>query len=269
MNKIRLRFSKFGTLAFIGHLDFLRVFQQTIRRAALPAAFSQGFNPHLLLSFALPLPLGMESANDYVDLTLAEDMPCDEIAVRLNSAAPNGLVIHAAYPASDKAASVVVAADYVITTAGAPPPHPRKGSNAPLDPDIETAFHAVSEKVSERMAEILRAKEIIVPKKTKKGVRDTDIRGDIFGLEMRTGTEMSFGFEGMCSNVHAPPAFGFEGMCCDSHAPPAMHLRLAAGSARFLNPLIVAELLLGEKPCVSAITRVELYRDGETGLVRL
>ncbi|MCL2224202.1 MAG: TIGR03936 family radical SAM-associated protein, partial [Defluviitaleaceae bacterium] len=114
MHKIRLRFSKTDTLRFIGHLDFLRVVQQTIRRAALPVAFSQGFNPHILISFALPLPLGMASLNDYADLTLTDEIPFSEITERLNAAAPVGLTINAAYPAEDKAASVVCVADYVI-----------------------------------------------------------------------------------------------------------------------------------------------------------
>jgi len=57
MNKIRLRFSKTGTLCYLGHLDFLKVFTQAIRRSGLPIAYSQGFNPHQIISFALPLPL--------------------------------------------------------------------------------------------------------------------------------------------------------------------------------------------------------------------
>ncbi|MCL2456261.1 MAG: TIGR03936 family radical SAM-associated protein, partial [Defluviitaleaceae bacterium] len=87
MQKIRLKFSKTKTLRFIGHLDFLRVFQQTIRRAGLPAAFSQGFNPHLMISFALPLPLGMESLNDYADITLESEASFDDIVKKINDAA--------------------------------------------------------------------------------------------------------------------------------------------------------------------------------------
>lgn len=250
--KIRLRFSKRGTLTFIGHLDFLRVFQQTIRRAALPAAFSQGFNPHLQISFALPLPLGMESVNDYADLTLADEMPCAEITTRLNAAAPDGLTVHEAYPAEDKAASVVVAADYLleIMTLGALPPNPHEGVNAPLH---ETALRAVSG----RITEILRAEKIIVPKKTKKGIKDTDIRPDIIAIELCDSEEVEPG--GMCGNSHGSPV----------PTSRLARMRLSAGSARFLNPLIVAELILGEKPSVSAITRLELYRANERNLVRL
>jgi radical SAM-linked protein len=205
MFKIRLRFSKHGTLRFIGHLDFLRVFQQTIRRGALPAAFSQGFNPHLLISFALPLPLGMASENDYADITLAQDVSPAEIIQKLNAAAPPGLTINAAYPAENKAAAVVCVADYFLPCSPAP-----------------------------QLDEVLQAKEIIIAKKTKKGVKDTDIRGDILGLEAREDGVL---------------------------------MRLSAGSARFLNPLTVSELLFaGDKsPCAANITRRELYRQDESG----
>lgn len=195
MHKTRLRFSKSGALRFIGHLDFLRVFGQTVRRAGLPAAFSQGFNPHLLLSFALPLALGMESVNDYADLTLAEEISCAEVVEKLNAASPGGLFVHAAYPAENKAASVVSVADY----------------------SVAGTSHAIGE--------ILAAQSLVVPKKTKKGVRDVDIRADIF--DIRADGEKIF-------------------------------MRLSAGSARFLNPLIVAGLLL-ENPSAARISRLELY----------
>jgi len=222
--KIRLCFSKSGKLRFIGHLDFLRAFQQTIRRAGLPAAFSQGFNPHLLISFALPLPLGMESLNDYADLTLENDIAPDEIIKKLNAAAPGGLTIKSAYIAEDKAASIVTAADY----------------------SVKTCANAADE-LHKNIQEILQSDTIIIPKKTKKGIKDTDIRPDILAIELRTGEFLE------------------------------IFMRLSAGSARFLNPMTVAGLLINkenkkneengesEKPSAAAISRLELYRTGEAG----
>lgn len=206
MFKIRLRFSKSGRLRFIGHLDFLRVFQQTIRRAGLPAAFSQGFNPHLQISFALPLPLGMESVNDYADLTLTQESP--EIIEKLNAVAPSGLVINAAYSAENKAASVVAVADYLIKR--------KPVETSPLELAIGI---------------ILQSQTIVIPKKTKKGIKDTDIREDILELETR-GNDV--------------------------------FMRLSAGSARFLNPLTVAGLIF-ENPTTANITRLELYMQNENG----
>jgi len=201
-----MRFSKTGSLRFIGHLDFLRVFQQTIRRAGLPAAFSQGFNPHLQISFALPLPLGMESVNDYADLTLTEELSPAEIVEKLNAVAPSGLLVKAAYAAENKAASVVSVADYIL--------------NIPvISPE-----------------EILQQDKIIIAKKTKKGIKDTDIRPDILSLELQGS---------------------------------AVLMRLSAGSSRFLNPVTVAELIAveGEKPSVANISRIELYQENENGKI--
>jgi radical SAM-linked protein len=206
MIKIRLQFSKSDTLRFIGHLDFLRVFQQTIRRAGLPAAFSQGFNPHLQISFALPLSLGMESVNDYADLTLEEEISATEIIKKLNAAAPNGLTIKNAYPAENKAASVVSVADYAIA-----------------DCDFDKT----------KIEKILQSETIIIPKKTKKGIKDTEIRPDILSLE-------------------------FSGK-----NPTLLLMRLSAGSSRFLNPVTVTSLLFQEKQTTANISRLELYRETE------
>jgi len=208
--KIRLRFSKTGTLCFIGHLDFLRVFQQTIRRSGLPIAYSQGFNPHQILSFALPLPLGMESINDYADITLTTEMPENEIVTKLNAVAPQGLAFHAAYaPVGKPAAAATGVADYMLKM------------------DVSPEITAAVEK-------LLKTETLVIPKKTKSGIKDTDIRQDIFAVEVEE---------------------------------PGLKLRLSAGSGRFLNPLLVAEQILPVPPCNSMLQRLELYQQGENGKI--
>ena len=230
-HKIRLRFSKRDGLRFIGHLDFLRVFQQIIRRSGLPIAYSQGFNPHQIISFALPLPLGMESVHDYADITLTAGVPADEIVQSLNDAAPQGLRALAAYPVQGaNAAAATVAADYVIAL---PPGH------CGLDP---YALNVGADSISARdlqscIAKILQSETLIIPKKTKSGIKNTDIRPDIFSIETTDA---------------------------------GLKLRLSAGSARFLNPLLVAEQILQTTPCTSTISRVELYQtDGAGAFVSL
>ena len=221
MIKIRLRFSKTGPLRFIGHLDFLKVFQQTVARAKLPIAYSQGFNPHMLMSFALPLPLGMTSLGDYADIVLEAGMPEDEIISRLNAYSPEGLTVTGARGFSGQgAAAVVAAADYAFP--------------AELLPEG---------KAHEIIQNLLARESIVIPKKTKSGVKDTDIRPDI--LDIKISDE--------CRNIPEISAIESENQNC-------VLMRLVAGSARFLNPLIVAGLLLGHDADPSAITRVELYR---------
>ena len=211
MIKLRLCFTKTGPLRYIGHLDFLKVFQQTIRRAGLPVAYSQGFNPHIQLSFALPLPLGMTSANDYADLTLKHEMQEAKLLSNFNANAPDGLVLSSAKPFSGAgAAALATAADYFLFT----------------DIDASKAIDCILSKES-----------IVIPKKTKSGVKDTDIRPDIFHISKE-----------------------------DNH----ILMRLAAGSGRFLNPLVVAKLLINEDASPSSIIRNELYsQDNDKGLVPL
>ena len=62
MLKVRVKFSKEGAMKFIGHLDIMRYFQKAIRRANIPIAFSGGFSPHMIMSFAAPLGVGVTSA---------------------------------------------------------------------------------------------------------------------------------------------------------------------------------------------------------------
>lgn len=68
----RLKFQRLGPVKYLGHLDMLRYFQKAILRAGLPIRYSEGFNPHQILSFAYPLGVSMETKGDYLDLDLVE-----------------------------------------------------------------------------------------------------------------------------------------------------------------------------------------------------
>ena len=70
MTKIRVRFTKHGAIRYIGHLDVMRYFQKTIRRAKINVSYSGGFSPHQIMTFAAPLGVGLESDGDYMDLGL-------------------------------------------------------------------------------------------------------------------------------------------------------------------------------------------------------
>ena len=65
---IRMKFKKSGCMKFIGHLDVMRYFQKAIRRAEIDIAYSEGFSPHMIMSFAAPLGVGLTSEGEYVDL---------------------------------------------------------------------------------------------------------------------------------------------------------------------------------------------------------
>lgn len=89
--KIRLRFAKHGRLRWIGHHDVLRCLERLLRRARIPIAQTQGFNPHPRLSFALALALGIEGRREVVDFDLAQDMVPDRLLETLGQHSPEGL----------------------------------------------------------------------------------------------------------------------------------------------------------------------------------
>ncbi|MCL1789081.1 MAG: TIGR03936 family radical SAM-associated protein [Oscillospiraceae bacterium] len=96
---IRVFFSKTGNAKYISHLDLYRAMGRAIKRSALPVWITEGFNPHIYMTFALPLALGIESSGESVDLRLTHEIGFNEISERLNAVMPNGLdVIRTAAP---------------------------------------------------------------------------------------------------------------------------------------------------------------------------
>jgi radical SAM-linked protein len=89
--KVRLRFAKRGDLRLVSHHDLLRCLERTLRRAEIPVAVSQGFNPRPKIVFALAMALGIEGRREVVVLDLAEPVAPDEVLGRLKSASPPGL----------------------------------------------------------------------------------------------------------------------------------------------------------------------------------
>lgn len=67
---LRFKFKKYGPVVYIGHLDVMRYFQKVIRRTKIDAAYTEGYSPHLKLSFAQPLSVGIETDGDYFDLEM-------------------------------------------------------------------------------------------------------------------------------------------------------------------------------------------------------
>jgi len=89
--KVRLRFAKRGDLRLISHHDLLRCLERTLRRARIPMAISQGFNPRPKIVFVLALALGIEGRREVVELDLAEPIEPAEVLQRLSAASPSGL----------------------------------------------------------------------------------------------------------------------------------------------------------------------------------
>lgn len=169
-------------MRFIGHLDLLKLFQRCIKRARLPVAYSVGFNPHSLLSFALPLSLGMGSVGEYAELVLLEEMPEDELIERFNATLPKGLEIMKArrmLQGEKTAASLVAGGLYELYLPGA----------RSLESVIEALL--VSESVS-----------VTDQKKNK----EIDIRPKVFTLEAM-GEDRVSGIIATGSGAHLKPEF--------------------------------------------------------------
>lgn len=84
----RARVTKGETLRYISHLDYASLMQRTICRAKLPAVYSEGFNPHMKLSFASALAVGVTSEDEYMDFELWESIEPEMIVSRLNRQLP-------------------------------------------------------------------------------------------------------------------------------------------------------------------------------------
>ena len=89
MKTVRVFFAKEGRLKYISHLDVTRCLARVFKRSRLPIWYTQGFNPHAYLTFALPLPLGVESCCESFDFRLTEEVSCEEVTDRLNAVLPD------------------------------------------------------------------------------------------------------------------------------------------------------------------------------------
>lgn len=169
--KIRIRFKKEGAMKFIGHLDIMRYFQKVFRRADVDIEYSQGFSPHQLISFASPLGVGITSEGEYVDIFVHSSENSAAMIDKINGQMVEGMAILSFKQILDEtkhsnAMSLVAAADYVVDF--------REGTK----PKILDA-HAIER--------FLAQDEIIVTKKTKKSVSNTDIKPMIHRLEYKDG----------------------------------------------------------------------------------
>ena len=79
---VRMSFEKTGMAKFISHLDTVRCITRAMKRACVPIWFTEGFNPHAFLTFAMPLSLGFESYCETVDFRLMEEVDLEELKER-------------------------------------------------------------------------------------------------------------------------------------------------------------------------------------------
>ena len=91
MYKYRAEITKGEEIRYISHLDYAGVMERAIRRAKLPAAYSEGFNPHIKMAFASALSLGVVSEAEYMDFELTRPLCQPEVFEKLSQALPEGV----------------------------------------------------------------------------------------------------------------------------------------------------------------------------------
>jgi radical SAM-linked protein len=91
VSRISFIFSRSKPLAYLSHLDMMRLFIRALRRSELPMAYSEGFNPHPRLNLALPLPLGVTASNEPGEVSFNENLSPDRFIQALSEQLPDGL----------------------------------------------------------------------------------------------------------------------------------------------------------------------------------
>ncbi len=166
--KVRVKFCKEGAMKFIGHLDIMRYFQKAVRRAGIDVAYSEGFSPHMIMSFAAPLGVGITSTGEYFDMEIKTPVASAEAVERLNQVMAEGMKILSFRKVPDgkagKAMSLVAAADYQVR----------------FRPGMEPCGDW-----REKAEAFLAQQEIVVLKKTKKNEKEVDIKPFLYAAEIR------------------------------------------------------------------------------------
>ena len=156
MLRVRATFEKKGRAKYISHLDLNRCMLRTFRRSRLPIWYTEGFNPHPYYSFALALSLGYESSCEILDFNITDDnISMEEIRDRLNAVMPEGMSIVSVAIQQQKI-TAIAKAEYAFSL---------------KTEDAGGLFDAVQQ--------LLDAPEILIEKKTKKGIKTVDIRPDM------------------------------------------------------------------------------------------
>lgn len=165
--KVRIKFKKDGSLRFIGHLDVMRFFQKVMRRAQIPIAFTAGYNPHMIMSFASPLGIGLTSEGEYFDMELAGHISSAEAVRRMNAVTAEGIEVISFRQISEEkkmtGMAIASAADYLV------------GCKCRENGALFTQKMIIG---------FLGQQEIVVTKQTKRSEQEADIRPLIYQMEL-------------------------------------------------------------------------------------
>lgn len=158
MSNYILKYSRDERVKYISHLDFVRLFHRTIRRTGMNFMFSQGFNPHPIMTVAQPLSVGVTSDCEYMKVGFDGDYSEQEVVDTINSAFPPGYKILAAKKVEGKEIDLTKLDRAVYT--------------------VELEYEGEADVNS-----LLENSELKIMKKSKSGIKESDIRPYIYSLE--------------------------------------------------------------------------------------
>lgn len=162
-----IKFSKESNIKFVSHLDIQRTIQRNFKRSGLNVEYSKGFNPHILMSVAQPLAVGMYSKGEYMDVRFNEETDEKEIIDKLNDTAPSGIKYFKALKIKDDVNKKVFKSMAAIT-------------NAKYVIKIK---YTDSSKIEKEIKNILSLKEWFTIKKSKKSEKTVDIKPMVKNLK--------------------------------------------------------------------------------------
>ena len=148
----RVLFEKTGTAIWMSHLDLMRLMQRAFRRAGVLLHHSQGYTPHAYVSMLLPLSVGMESHCEIMEFELDTQEPITPET--LNRVLPEGVHVLAVYDSARKGKELVWMRVRLT-----------------LEYDAGVPEHA-----AQRIAALLSGQTLIVEKRTKRGMEETDVQ---------------------------------------------------------------------------------------------
>ncbi|MDR0952020.1 MAG: TIGR03936 family radical SAM-associated protein [Oscillospiraceae bacterium] len=165
MDGLRLKFTKTGRAAFISHLDLMRTMQRSFMRAGLPLKYSEGFNPHAIISIALPLSVGTRSVCELMDFKLRAFMAEKELVYALSRTLPEGLRALDCYEPTRKFKEIKWLE-----------------INGRLDYDSRDI-----NEMAAGLTEFFGREKLVIEKKSKSGTAPTDIAPGIHSVQLDTG----------------------------------------------------------------------------------
>mgnify|MGYP003098541474 FL=1 len=160
MKKLRLALNKGEELRFLSHLDYAQAVERMIRRAEIKMAYSEGFNPHMKISFSSALALGVTAAAEYIDMDVLEEDSLESTMERLNRVAPPGLEVLDGKEMPEKVKKMMAICNFAIYEVTGPITDEHADWNALLKPFNE-ATEISYEKVTPKKTRTIDVKEFV------------------------------------------------------------------------------------------------------------